>query len=246
MIRFNRALCKALALMMTIPWVSIILSVTVSSNAYAELNLANAPQIFDARKSLPLEPDEEAVHDFLINAGPEAGLKKGMFVSVVRQVPVHNPIVNKQQATLSVMVGRVHIIHVERGISVGRMDSELTDDDRPTLEFEGIMIGDRIDMDSATMEAPKVSPAKARSKSARVEVKVEVTPESPPPPTVASAAPAVTTPPEAPKVVPTAAIAPTPPASGGAEKASPSPKQPDMVRVPVPAVSNVAGAPTRR
>jgi len=33
--------------------------------------------------------------------------------------------------------------------------SELSDDERPTLEYEAVMIGDRVDLRGATMEAPK-------------------------------------------------------------------------------------------
>lgn len=133
-----------------------------TSRARAQ-NLNNAPVIFDVRRSLPLDPDEPVFHDFYINAGPEAGFRKGVYVSVVRQIPVHDPVQNKQQATLNVTVGRLQIIHVERGIAVGRLHSELGDDERPTLEFEAVMVGDRVDLSSATSEAPKIKP-KTRAK----------------------------------------------------------------------------------
>jgi hypothetical protein len=125
------------------------------------------------------------------------------------------------------------------------MDSELTDEDRPTLEFEGIMIGDRIDVDSATMEAPKRKPkpdksAKAETRAeTRVEVKVDVKPEPPASEPIATAVQSTAAVlPEPPKVA--SATAPVP-ASVPPEKASPPAKQPDMVRVPVPAPSNAAG-----
>lgn len=132
-------------------------------------NLNNAPVIFDVRRSLPLEPDEPVYHDFYINAGPESGLKKGMFVTVVRQLPVHDPIQNKQQATLSVTVGKLQVLQVERGITVARLNSELPDEERPVLEFEAIMIGDRIDLASATTVAPKQAPKKKPRVSAENE-----------------------------------------------------------------------------
>lgn len=111
--------------------------------------------IFDVRKSLPLDPSEPVYHDFYINAGPEAGLKKGMYVSVVRKNPVHDPVQNKAQATLSVEVARVQLIHVDRNISVGRLVEEFDAEDRPLLEFEGIMIGDTLDLSTVSMEPPK-------------------------------------------------------------------------------------------
>lgn len=113
------------------------------------------PTIFDVRKSLPMEPTEPSFHDFYINAGSEAGFKKGQYLPVQRAIPVHDPVQNKQQAILTVPVGKVLVIHVEHGMSVARLVSELGDEERPTLEYESIMIGDRIDMKGATMEAPK-------------------------------------------------------------------------------------------
>jgi hypothetical protein len=132
---------------------AMIGSLVVTANR-AEAQLKDEPLIFDVRISLPMEPDEPTFHDFYINAGPEAGFKKGVFVNVVREIPVHDPIGNKQQATLNVKIGRLQIIHVERNITVGRLDEEFDDEDRPTVEYESVMIGDRIDINSITAEQP--------------------------------------------------------------------------------------------
>lgn len=123
------------------------------------------PVIFDVRRSLPMEPDEPVYHDFYISAGVEAGIKKGQFLPVARQMPVHDPIQNKQQALLTIAVGKLQVIHVERNMAVARLVSELSDDERPTLEYEAVMIGDRVDLRGATMEAPKdATTQKARRK----------------------------------------------------------------------------------
>jgi hypothetical protein len=124
-----------------------------SGSAFAQSS--NGPLIFDVRRSLPLEPNEPVYKDFYINAGPEAGFKKGVYISVVRPIPVHDPIQNKQQGTLNIPVGHLQVIHVERGITVARLQDELADDERPTLEFEGVMVGDKIDLASMTTTAPK-------------------------------------------------------------------------------------------
>lgn len=130
---------------------------------------ANGPVIFDVRRSLPLEPDEPVTKDFYINAGPESGLKKGVYISVVRAVPVHDPIKNQQQATLNIPVGKLQVIDVQRGITVARLQNELNDDERPTLEFEGVMIGDHVDLGSATMDVPKKSKPRAKRQVAQTE-----------------------------------------------------------------------------
>jgi hypothetical protein len=128
--------------------------ITLSIAFAQSQSLGSAPMIFDVRRSLPLEPDEPVYHDFYINAGPEAGFKKGMYITVVRLVPVHDPVQNKQQAELAVNVARLQVIHVAHALTVARLHSEFTDEERPTLEYESVMIGDRIDTGSLTMDAP--------------------------------------------------------------------------------------------
>lgn len=147
----------ALAIALTTVAASLTTIATVAAmapNAFAADVPAAAPMIFDVRINLPLEPDEVSYHDFYINAGPDAGFKRGMYLTVVRPVPVHDPVQNKQQGTLNISVARLQVIQVERNLTVARLFSEFTDEERPTLEYEAVMIGDRIDMSSATMEAP--------------------------------------------------------------------------------------------
>ncbi len=127
----------------------------------------DTPTIFDVRKSLPMEPTDPTFHDFYINAGVEVGFKKGQYLPVSRALPVHDPVQNKQQGILTVPVGKVLVIHVERNMAVARLASELGDDERPTLEYEAIMIGDRVDMRGITTEAPKST--KKKKKTAAVE-----------------------------------------------------------------------------
>lgn len=214
-------------------WLFILMILVVAPQVKAQ-SLASAPMIFDVRRSLPLEPEEPVYHDFYINGGPEAGFRKGQYVTVVRLIPVHDPLQNKQQATLTVTVAKLQVIQTERNITVARLQSELTDEERPTLEYEAVMIGDRIDPATMTMEAP---PKKKPKKQASVEptvVQVVVAAPAPPPPAappqiaqLASAAPVAV--PESRVAVPTSA--------GEGKNASPNSSNPDMVRVPVPSAS---------
>lgn len=111
--------------------------------------------VFDVRKSLPLDPSDPVYYDYYLNAGPEAGIKKGMFVSVVRKLPIHDPVGNQAQGTLSIEVAKLQVIHVERNLSVARLASEFGSEDRPVLEYEGVMIGDILDLSTVSMDAPK-------------------------------------------------------------------------------------------
>ena len=161
-----RALTLARQFLWHLSWLAAFTQLSLTSIAMAE----DGPSIFDVRRSLPLEPDEPVYHDFYIDAGPEAGFKKGMYVTVVRSMPIHDPIQNKQQATLNIKVARLQVVHVERNIAVARLYNELGNEERAVLEYEAVMIGDRIETGSMTMEAPaKKSKAPANPRTARAQ-----------------------------------------------------------------------------
>ncbi len=125
-----------------------------------------APEIIEIRKSLPMEPTEKSVKDFIINRGSSAGLKAGAYVNVVREVAVNDPVRNKALGALHIPVGKIQIIHVESNISVARLYSELRDDERPMLDYEALMIGDEVDLASISMDTPKASKNKWRTAAA--------------------------------------------------------------------------------
>lgn len=196
---------------------------------------SSLPTIFDVRKSLAMEPDEPTYHDFYINAGQDVGIKKGQYLPVVRTVPVHDPIQNKQQGLLTIPIGKVQVIHVERNMAVARLANELNGDERPTVEFEAVMIGDRVDPKAASTEAPKTSKKPKRKAAAAsidpkpdtiVEATIEVVPSAPNPvPAIPAAVPAPAAPPAA--------------AQGPATAPA---NEPPRVSQPVPAPNKVTAA----
>jgi hypothetical protein len=235
----SEGICFMFETPLKLGWLFILVLLVVAPKAFSQ-SLASAPMIFDVRRSLPLEPEEPVFHDFYINAGPEIGFRKGQYVTVVRLIPVHDPLQNKQQATLTVTVAKLQVIQTERNITVARLQSELTDEERPTLEYEAVMIGDRIDPGSMTMEAP---PKKKPKKQAAAEQRIETT-------TIVQVAvaapPALPAPVSGPEVAglaqnqnqnqnPSRVAVPT--GAGEGKNASPSSSTPDMVRVPIPSAA---------
>lgn len=180
-----------LSFMCKLPRASILLGrlalagvlVTFMTGAVASADEADTVSIFDVRRNLPLEPNEPVYRDFYLNAGPEAGLKKGMFVTVVRRLPIHDPLQNKAQATLTVEVAKVQIVHVERNISVARLVDDVETAFRPILEFEGIMIGDVLDLTTVTMEGPKKKGTRQPGATATAAAPAPVAEEAPQTPT---------------------------------------------------------------
>ncbi len=115
-------------------------------------DLGHRISIFQVKKSIPLADEAPVYRDFYINSGSESEIKVGMIIPVKRRVPVHDPVHNKLAGDLYIKVGELKVIHVGNGLSVGRLVNTLNESNRPILEFEGVMVGDRLDVHRARFE----------------------------------------------------------------------------------------------
>lgn len=120
--------------------------------------------VFDVRRPLAMENHEVPPKDYYINAGEKDGLKAGMIVTVNRRQTLYDQYQNKSPGDLIVAVGQLKIIHTQTDISVARLEKMEGREALPTLEFDAIMTGDKVDLSSAKM-APR--------KTAAVEVGVD-------------------------------------------------------------------------
>jgi hypothetical protein len=147
------------------------------------------PTIFDVRKTLPMSDDETVYHDYYINGGPESGLTPGMIITVERHLPLYDTYRNHSAGDLQLKVAKIKIIHSQKGLSVGRLQSEFSRADAPLLEDNFIMVGDTLNLATATHEGKKTADSAPPSATP-----VAVTPE---PTAPAPTAPATATPPAA-------------------------------------------------
>jgi hypothetical protein len=148
--------------------------------------------IFDVRKNLPMSDKETVYRDFYINGGSESGMTVGMVITVQRRMPLYDSYQNRSAGDLQLKVARIKIIHVQKGLSVARLHSELARDTAPLLEDNFIMIGDQLDLASATSdkkadasETPPAPVAKTNSQPQIVVNSVAIVakaPASEPPP----------------------------------------------------------------
>src|SRR5689334_6598209 len=91
--------------------------------------LADEIAIFDVRKNSTLSDSEPAFRDFYISRGSESGLRPGMIVTVKRRMPLYDSFHNRSAGDLTVSVGRVKIIHVEKELAVAREHSQFNRED---------------------------------------------------------------------------------------------------------------------
>lgn len=162
--------------------------------------------IFDVRKNLPMSDQEKVYRDFYINGGSEAGIAAGMVITVQRRLPLYDSYQNRSAGDLELKVAKIKIIHAQKGLAVARLHTEFTRENAPILEDNFIMVGDRLDLTSATTdkegkggsdknaeaeigEAPKTV-AVLKTEPQIVVNSVELSSEVPVPASTASAKPA--------------------------------------------------------
>lgn len=146
--------------------------------------------IFDVRKNLAMSDTDKVYRDFYVNGGSESGLSVGMVITVQRRQPLYDSYQNRSAGDLSLKVAKIKIIHVQKGLAVARLHSEFTRDNAPILEDNFIMVGDQLDLGSATSDkhadndaAPQpVAAAAAPAEKTNVQIvvnSVELSSEAP-------------------------------------------------------------------
>ena len=129
----------------------------VGSFLLSNLCEAKDVTVFDVRRPLAMENNENPEKDYFFNAGSNDGLKKGMLVVVTRRQALYDQYLNKSPGDLVVPVGLLRIIHVQPDMSVARLESLQSRKHTPNVEFEAVMVGDKIDLSSARMAPRKTA-----------------------------------------------------------------------------------------
>jgi hypothetical protein len=113
--------------------------------------------VFDIRRPVALDPAKRPEKDYFINAGSEFGLKQDMIVVVTRRQTLYDAYQNKSPGDLIVPVAQIRIIHVQKGLSVARIEKMVDRTGLPNLDLDAILVGDRLDMETARMTKHKTA-----------------------------------------------------------------------------------------
>ncbi len=135
--------------------------------------------VIEVRKNTNLSKKDKVFKNYFINGGENLGLKPGSHVDVMRRLPMHDPIKNASVGDLRVKVGTVEIIHSEEKLSVAKLVNYDSMETRPLLDFEAVMVGDRLELSSIraapaaaapvnALEGEKVALLKAQSKAEKL------------------------------------------------------------------------------
>ena len=128
-----------------------------------QVHAKNEAVIIEVRKKLKLHDSERVYPDFFIVGGTKLGLDKGVTVSVVRRVPVHDPLKNASIGDFKVKVADLEIIESDSEKSIGRLIEIDRREARPMLTYDAVMIGDRLDLDTVRSGPVQKEAAQATS-----------------------------------------------------------------------------------
>lgn len=109
--------------------------------------------VIEVKKNVALSKYDKVYRHYFIKGGANQGLMKGSLVDVVRRVAVHDPLSNSSIGDIRVKVAELEIIHSDPTISVAKIVSFETPENRPVVDIEAVMVGDRLDL--ATIKAAK-------------------------------------------------------------------------------------------
>jgi hypothetical protein len=121
---------------------------------YLPFALADSKEytVFDARKTLPLSDTQPVYRDYYVNMGVEAGVKVGSVLAVYRKIPVIDVYTNKVPGDLIVEVGKLQVIQTQRSLSVGRLLVQSNPKAIPVVQFEKVMLGDRVALSTSNKD----------------------------------------------------------------------------------------------
>ena len=114
--------------------------------------------VIEVKKNIQLSKNEKVFKNFFINGGENMGLKKGSIVDVLRRVPFHDPLKNISVGDIRVKVAELEVIHSDGLLSVARQIHLENPEDRPVLDYEAVMVGDRLDLASIRAAKKLVTP----------------------------------------------------------------------------------------
>ena len=102
--------------------------------------------VFDIKKTIPLDSHQKIYKDFYVNLGADQGAKPGSILAVYRRQGVVDYYRNTLHEDLLIPVAHMKVIQAGKTMSVARVESITSSKQIPVVEFNGIMMGDRVEL----------------------------------------------------------------------------------------------------
>jgi len=102
--------------------------------------------VFDIKKTFALKDKQKTYRDYYINIGTEQGAKSGSIVAVYRRQAVVDYSRNTLHDDLLIPVAHLKIVMAQKSMSVARLESIAPARQIPVVEFNAVMLGDRVEL----------------------------------------------------------------------------------------------------
>jgi hypothetical protein len=130
-----------------------VFSLLVATAGHAE---SKTYSVFDIKKTLPLHGKQQTFRDYYVNLGSKDGAKAGSILAVYRRQGVVDYYRNVLHDDLLVPVAHMKIIMAQKTMSVARVESLTSAKQIPVVEFNAVMMGDRVELVVLqTLKSPK-------------------------------------------------------------------------------------------
>lgn len=114
-------------------------------NTALTLESTQEPSIYSIYRAVDLGPPAEPPQkDYYLTVGKDHGLKNGALLEVLRRLPSYDVKNEKLYQDLTVPFALIKIIHVEKNISIARLEKLLPLEKTASLTPASIMIGDLV------------------------------------------------------------------------------------------------------
>jgi hypothetical protein len=124
--------------------------------------------VFDIKKTTPLHNNQKVFRDYYVNLGSDQGAKAGSILAVYRRQGVVDYYRNVLHDDLLVPVAHMKVIMAQKTMSVARLESLTPAKQIPVLEFNAVMLGDRVQLvELEILKKPKSQKAKRAQTSSK-------------------------------------------------------------------------------
>ncbi|MBI3544868.1 MAG: hypothetical protein HY075_16470 [Deltaproteobacteria bacterium] len=121
-----------------------IMYATLLMLGIARYNHASDFFVTSVVRELPMKAGEVVYKDYYVNAGTNNGLRKGLVIEAVRKLSAFDNINSKLLGDTPVKIARLKIIHVDKTVSIARLEKFYEKEATPLTGFDAVMIGDLV------------------------------------------------------------------------------------------------------
>lgn len=156
----------------------LVVILFIKTSSAAENGTTPNPSVIEIKKGFQMDPKDKQHRDLYINAGESSGLRQDVVVEVIRKVTLYDSVHSRSAGEMQIPIAKVKIIFSQPDLSVARFHSWINEATRPSLEYPEVMVGDVLNLASASVEKPSRKQAETEKAETEKETVTETQKET--------------------------------------------------------------------